>query len=53
MMDKQGVSLDMAPSAWTTLRVAHMPKPPTQLDHMGTAYGLTRFACQSPFFKIL
>ncbi|MBK9440245.1 MAG: hypothetical protein IPN53_02630 [Comamonadaceae bacterium] len=49
MMDKQGVGMDM----WTSLQNAqldHIPTPPTRaLTHKSSAFGLTRFACQTAF----
>jgi len=48
LMDKQGVGMDM----WTSpqnARLDHMPTPPTRAYPQGSAYGLTRFACQQPF----
>ena len=47
-MDNWGVGRDM----WTSLqnaRLDHMTLLPPQLPTRGLAFGLTRFACQSPF----
>jgi hypothetical protein len=42
LLDKMSLRMDI----WTTLQVDHMTTLRRQLDHKGSAFGLTRFACR-------